>query len=77
MVVVLARPLQVAHAEPVDEHGDLARCVQERLGERMAFECERTSLVAKAHCEGERIAGFSKMVADDAVERGERNFPPA
>ena len=77
MVVVLPRPLQVAHAEPVQKHGELARRLGERLGERLAFERQRPSVAAKAHGQRQRIAGVGQVVADDAVERGERDLPPA
>ena len=47
------------------------------LAKRMALEGERPSVPAKAHGERERIAGRGEMVADDAVEGGKRDFPPA
>ena len=77
VVVVLPRPLQVAHAKPVQQHGELAGRVGERLGERLSFERERPAVAAKAHLERQRIAGLGEMVADDAVESGERDLPPA
>ena len=49
MVVVLARPLQVAHAEPVHEHGELAGRVGKRFGERLPFQRQRLPVAAKAH----------------------------
>ncbi len=77
VVVILRRPLQVAQAKPVHEHCELARGVRERLGERGPVELERPSAAAKPHRERERIAGRGEVVADDAVEGGERDLPSA
>ena len=77
MIVVLARPLQVAHAEPVQEDGELARRLGERLGERLPVRASARALAAKAHGQRQRIAGLGQVVADDAVEHGERDLPPA
>src|SRR5208283_1488982 len=77
MVVVLARPFQVAHAEPVDEHGEFSGRLRERVGQRASLERERPAVAAEPHFERERIGGFGKMVADDPVEHGERDLPPA
>ena len=77
VVVVLPRPLQVAHAEPVQQHGELAGRVGEGLGERLSFERQRPAVAAKAQCERQRIAGPGEMVADDAVESGDRDLPAA
>ena len=74
MIVVRPRPLQVAHAKPVREHGEFARRVGKRLGERMAVERERPAVAAKPHCQRERIAGLGEMVADNAVESRDRDL---
>jgi hypothetical protein len=77
MVVVLARPLQVAHAKSMHEHGELAGRVGKGLGDRTLVELQGPSLAAKSHRQRQRIAGLGEVVADDAVERGERDRPPA
>ena len=77
VVVVLAHPLQVAHAESVREHGDLAGRFGDRLAERALVEDKRAPGAAKPHGQRQRIGGVSKIIANDAVERGERGFPPA
>src|SRR5271166_5869449 len=76
MIVVRPCPLQVAHAKPVREHGELPRRVGKRLGERMAVKRERPSVAAKLHRQRERIAGVGEMVSDDAVEGRERDLAP-
>ena len=77
VIVVLARPLQVAHAEAVQEDGELARRLGERLGERSPVKRQRAPLAAEAQGQRQRIAGLGQVVADDAVEHGKRDFPPA
>ncbi len=77
MIVVRPCPLQVAHAEPVREHGELPRRGGKGLSERMAAERKRSSVAAKLHCQRERIAGLGEMIADDAVEGRERGLAPA
>ena len=41
------------------------------------FERERPPVAAKAHGQRQRIAGLGQVVADDAVEHGERDLAAA
>ena len=75
VVVVLPRPVQVAHAEPVHEHASFPVASGMVLARASLSSVEGPPVAAKAHGQRQRIAGRGEMVADDAVERGERDLP--
>ena len=74
VVVTVALPLQVVHAQAVNQQQQAAaggrQCgVQRRRGER-----QRTAFVAQAHRGGERIRARLEVVAEDTIQCRQHRF---
>ena len=74
VIVALALPLQVVHAQAVDQHDQLAAGARNRRGQRLAFGRQPHAVPAQAHGDRQRVARCRQVVAEDAVERGERRL---
>ena len=74
MVMAVAPPLQVTHAQAVREHDDACARSLDVAREGGAIEFERAAVAAQAHADAERIAGCREMVADHAVECRQQGF---
>ena len=68
VIVALASPLQIVHAQSVDQHRDLASWIGERGGQRGAVDRDRDPALAQLHWNGQRIAGRHQIVSEDAVD---------
>ena len=74
VIVAFAPPLQVVHAQTVDEQEDPASRPRDRALERRALEVERLAVVAQRHLDRERIAAVSEVVTEHAVQCREHRF---
>jgi hypothetical protein len=74
MVVARALPLQVIHAQTVQQHQQARRGLGQTRAHREAFEHQVAARVSKRHRNRQRIVGGGQMVAQHAIERSNDGF---
>ena len=74
MVVAVALPLQVVHAQPVHQQQDPAAGARDGGGQMLRREDQRLAVVPQLHGYGEGIGAGGEVVAQYAVERGKDGF---
>ena len=77
VVVPAPVPLQVVHAQAVHQQQHLSAGVRDRGGQRACLQRQRDSVPAHAHADRERVLRSREIVAQHAVQRGERGFASA
>jgi hypothetical protein len=70
MVVPLAPPLPVVHAQPVQQHQHTLAGARKARRQGAARQHQRLAVAAQLHALRQRISGGRQMVAQHAVERG-------
>ena len=70
-VVSLAVPLQVVHAQAVDQQRHLVGCARQL---RRAAPQQGTALVTQGHGRGQRVVALGQPVAHHAIEGGQHGF---
>ena len=73
-VSAMGAPLQVVHAQAVNQHQQLGRSGGQALRQRGFFQRQGLAFVAQAHVDGQRIGGVLQLVAEHAVERRQHRF---
>ena len=68
VVVPVARPLQVVHAQAVHEDDHFVSGLGKRGGQRIARDADGASGDSHGHCDRERVARRGQMVAEHAVQ---------
>ena len=76
VIVPLALPLQVVHAQAVQQHDQLAAGLRDRRGQRLAFARQGDAVPAQAHGDRQRVVRCRQVVAEHAVQRGEQRLAP-
>ncbi len=74
LAVFLGVPLQVVHAQAVDQHQRLAARAGQARRARLDVPLQRLALVAQAHRRGQRVAAGHQVVAHHAVQDGQHGF---
>ena len=74
MVVALARPLQIVHAQPMNQDQEFAARVLDLLAHCGLIQVQGLSVDAKAHVDGEWIARFGEVVAKHAIQYGQHGL---
>jgi len=74
VVMAVARPLQIVHAEAMHEHEQLRARVRHRGGESRAAGRERLAFTAYAHRDRERVFRRGQVVAEHTVHHGHQAF---
>ena len=76
VIVSLALPLQIVHAQAVHQHDQLAAGVRDRRGQRLAFARQRVTVPTQVHGDRQRVVRRRQVVAEHAVQRGEQRLAP-
>ena len=69
VIVPVAAPAQVRHAEPVHQDHGVPPRVRKRFCERARCEVEQAPVAPEGHGDGERVVRGDEVVAHDAVQR--------
>jgi hypothetical protein len=72
VIVPFALPVQVVHAQAMQEYDQLAVGLRDRRGQRRTPNGQRDAVAAQTHMNGQRIAGRCQVVAEHAIERGQQ-----
>jgi hypothetical protein len=64
MIMTRAPPLQIVHAEAVEQHGDSPAALRKRGSKSARRKRERLALATKHHIEGQRVARIGEVVAE-------------
>ena len=75
VVLAFALPLQVVHAQAVQQYHQAASGGWQRGVQRRRLQRQHTAFVAQAHCSGERIRTRREVVAEDAIQCRQHCFP--
>jgi hypothetical protein len=75
MIVARAHPLQIVHAQSVQQDGHFAPCARERGAQCRSVHRERRPVRAQAHRDSQGIRGRVQIVTEHAVECGDDGFP--
>jgi hypothetical protein len=74
MIVAVARPLQIVHAQAVYQHDQLRAGVGDRVRQSIRAQRERLACVMQLHRQSQRIAGGLEVIAEHAVQRRDDRF---
>ena len=74
VIVAIAKPHEIVHAQAVQQHDDIARGLHVGRGERIAFHRDARARLAHAHFDGQRVACRREIVAEHAVEHGQHGL---
>src|SRR5581483_12343337 len=74
VIVSVAAPLQITHAQAVHEQQDSSCRGGNRRAQRFASQRERLATAAQGHRNRKRVGCFAKVVAQYAVQRRKHRF---
>ena len=74
VIVPVAPPLQIAHAQPVHQQQNLAGRIGNCFRQGAARQFQRLTIAPKLHRDRQRIGAVGKMIAKHAIQRRKHRF---
>ena len=74
VIVAVARPLQIVHAQAVDQDQQLRAVVRNRFDQCLRSQRQGFACMVQAHRQGQGIAGRGEVIAEHTVEHRDHRF---